>query len=101
MARPDPRAATGGMSDVVASNPNPDRPPEATPVVHPAAEGRLGSLAADWLPIALLIGDAIIAALSVPAVSWQTYHYALQSLPFGPSVAAIHTDSVDYVHRLR
>ena len=100
MARPDPRAATGGMSDVVASNPNPDRPPEATPVVQPAAEGRLGSLPADWLPIALLIGDAIIAALSVPAGYWIKYGYAIQSLPFGPYAAAIPVAIVIYLFAL-
>ena len=88
------------MSDVVASNPNPDRPPEATPVVQPAAEGRLGSLPADWLPIALLIGDAIIAALSVPAGYWIKYGYAIQSLPFGPYAAAIPVAIVIYLFAL-
>ena len=52
-------------------------------------EGRLGSLPADWLPVALLAGDAVIAAISVPAGYWIKYGNATQSLPFLPYAAAI------------
>jgi exopolysaccharide biosynthesis polyprenyl glycosylphosphotransferase len=52
-------------------------------------ERRLAGLPADWLPIALVAGDAIIAAVSVPAGYWIKYYHATQSLPFGPYLAAI------------
>ena len=63
------------------------KPP--SPAVAPAVEGRLGSLPADWLPVALLAGDAVIAAISVPAGYWIKYGNATQSLPFLPYAAAI------------
>jgi Undecaprenyl-phosphate glucose phosphotransferase len=47
------------------------------------------ALPADWLPIALVVGDAILAALSVPFAYWIRYGKADQALPFGPYVAAI------------
>ncbi len=50
---------------------------------------RLGFLPADWLPVALVIGDAGIAAISVPAGYWIKYYKASQVLPFGPYLAAI------------
>ena len=67
------------------------------PAVLPAAEGGLGSLPADWLPIALLFGDAIIAALSVPAGYWIKYGNANQSLPFEPYAYAIPVVVVTYL----
>src|SRR5919108_6644547 len=81
MAQPETPAPVG------RSSPPADEP--ETPAVTPAAEGRLGSLPADWLPVALLIGDAIIAAASVPAGYWIKYGYADQSLPFAPYAAAM------------
>lgn len=65
----------------------PAEPLEAA--VEPAAEGRLESLPTDWLPLALLAGDAVIAAISVPAGWWLKYGYAAQSLPFAPYAFAI------------
>ena len=56
---------------------------------HVRAESRLSSLRVDWLPIALVIGDAVIAAISVPGGYWIKYGYASQSLPFQPYLAAI------------
>lgn len=47
------------------------------------------ALPADWLPVALLVGDAIIAAASVPFAYWVRYKGASQVLPFGPYLAAI------------
>ena len=67
------------------------------PAVLPAAEGGLGSLPADWLPIALLFGDAIIAALSVPAGYWIKYGNANQSLPLEPYAYAIPVVVVTYL----
>lgn len=63
-------------------------------LTQPAADlashdSRLLFLPADWLPVALVIGDAIIAAISVPAGYWIKYGSAAQSLPFGPYLAAI------------
>jgi exopolysaccharide biosynthesis polyprenyl glycosylphosphotransferase len=43
----------------------------------------------DWLPRALIIGDALISTVSVPAAYWFRYHDATQSLPFRPYLAAI------------
>jgi len=55
----------------------------------PAPSGRLGFLSADWLPAALVVGDALIAAASVPAGYWIKYGNASQALPLGPYLAAI------------
>ena len=50
---------------------------------------RLVFLPPDWLPVALIVGDAFIAAISVPAGYWIKYANAPQALPFGPYLAAI------------
>ena len=63
-------------------------------------ERRLALLPADWLPIALLAGDAVIAAVSVPAGYWIKYYNAVQSLPFGPYLAAIPAVVVIYIFSL-
>jgi Undecaprenyl-phosphate glucose phosphotransferase len=47
------------------------------------------ALPADWLPIAFVVGDAIIAAASVPFAYWIRYGRADQALPFGPYLVAI------------
>jgi exopolysaccharide biosynthesis polyprenyl glycosylphosphotransferase len=62
---------------------------EARPAVVAATSGRLGFLSTDWLPAALVVGDALIAAVSVPAGYWIKYGNANQTLPFGPYLAAI------------
>jgi len=46
-------------------------------------------LPADWLPVALIAGDVVIAAISVPAGYWIKYYKATQSLPIGPYLVAI------------
>jgi exopolysaccharide biosynthesis polyprenyl glycosylphosphotransferase len=52
-------------------------------------------LSPDWLPIALLIGDSIIAGGSVLVAYWYRYHLDRinptggQELPFGPYLAAV------------
>ena len=61
-------------------------------IPHAAGDKRQAGgmvLPADWLPIALLAGDAVIAALSVPFGYWVRYVNAGQSLAFGPYVAAM------------
>ena len=57
-------------------------------------------LAPDWLPKALVAGDAIIAAISVPFAYWIRYSKADQSLPFGPYLAAIPVVVVLYMFSL-
>jgi Undecaprenyl-phosphate glucose phosphotransferase len=57
-------------------------------------------LAPDWLPKALVAGDAAIAALSVPFAYWIRYGKADQSLPFGPYLAAIPVVVVLYMFSL-
>jgi exopolysaccharide biosynthesis polyprenyl glycosylphosphotransferase len=47
------------------------------------------SLPADWLPMALLAGDGVIAAASLPFGYWLRYLNVHQALPFGPYIAAI------------
>src|SRR5260370_23139120 len=65
-----------------------------------APEGRLVFLSPDWLPVALLVGDAVIAAASVPAGYWIKYANATQALPFGPYLAAIPIVVVLYLFSL-
>jgi exopolysaccharide biosynthesis polyprenyl glycosylphosphotransferase len=65
-----------------------------------APEGRLVFLSPDWLPVALLVGDALIAAASVPAGYWIKYANATQALPFGPYLAAIPIVVVLYLFSL-
>lgn len=60
-----------------------------TTPTSPTPNGRLGFLSADWLPAALVVGDALIAAASVPAGYWIKYGTASQVLPLGPYLAAI------------
>src|ERR1700704_3421490 len=50
---------------------------------------RLVFLPPDWLPLALIVGDAFIAAISVPAGYWVDYANAPHALRFGPYLAAI------------
>ena len=51
--------------------------------------GRFAHLTPDWLPVALMVGDSVIAAVSVVAGYWLRYGNADQTLPFGPYLAAI------------
>jgi exopolysaccharide biosynthesis polyprenyl glycosylphosphotransferase len=54
-----------------------------------SGQSRLLFLPPDWLPVALVIADTIIAAISVPAGYWIKYQNAIQALPFRPYLAAI------------
>src|SRR6202035_2347583 len=78
--------SAGGIDNLerAASGPRPFVPP---PISRPS--GRLVFLTPDWLPLALVVGDAVIAAASVPAGYWIKYGNANQTLPFGPYLAAI------------
>ena len=53
-----------------------------------ARQGALDNLPTDWLPWALLVGDTVIAAISVPFAYWVRFGNADQTLPFGPYLAA-------------
>ena len=68
-----------------------------------APAGRLGFLSPDWLPKALIAGDAAIAGASVFLAYW--YHHNIDpirpvnagELPVGPYLAAIPVVMVTYV----
>jgi exopolysaccharide biosynthesis polyprenyl glycosylphosphotransferase len=94
------RRPTKGAMAPYDSSPNPDRIEELESpasglrptVVNPTTSpprARLLFLTPDWLPLALVVGDAAIAAASVPAGYWLKYGNASQTLPFGPYLAAI------------
>jgi exopolysaccharide biosynthesis polyprenyl glycosylphosphotransferase len=76
---PEPEAPAGGS------------PPRDSPVaaVPPAVEGRLRTLPIDWLPVALLVGDSAISAISVLVGYWLRFGAASQALPFTPYLIAI------------
>jgi exopolysaccharide biosynthesis polyprenyl glycosylphosphotransferase len=82
----------------VRSAPAGPAPPE--PNGHSAIRRRLPLLPADWLPIALVVGDAVIAAVSVPAGYWVRYYNADQVLPYGPYLAATPVVVVIYLFAL-
>jgi Undecaprenyl-phosphate glucose phosphotransferase len=87
MARsvPESPAPEGGSSEVT-------KPPA---LAEPAriAEQEAGHprpvLPPDWLPVALVLGDAVIAGVSVPVAYWIRYGNADQALPLAPYLAAI------------
>ena len=64
------------------------------------AESRLLFLPPDWLPVALVLGDAIIAGITVPVAYWIRFGNASQALPFGPYLAAIPAVITLYVSAL-
>ena len=78
--------SVGGSSEVTQSSPSP-RPSRV--VKEEVGERRFAVLPPDWLPLALVIGDAVIAAACVPFAYWIRYAQADQSLPLGPYLAAI------------
>ncbi|GAC1480764.1 MAG: undecaprenyl-phosphate glucose phosphotransferase [Candidatus Dormibacteria bacterium] len=96
MARRVPDAP-GGSHEV---NEQPAPPEHGNAAVATAPPEGRRALPADWLPIALVIGDAIIAAVSVPTAYWIRYGAADQQLPFGPYLAAIPVVVVIYLFAL-
>jgi exopolysaccharide biosynthesis polyprenyl glycosylphosphotransferase len=88
-------ARRGAVVHPAPAYPTPPNPASQTPV-----ESRLALLPPDWLPVALIVGDSIIAAISVPAGYWIHFYRALQLLPFGPYVAAIPVVIVLYLFAL-
>lgn len=84
---PDESSQSAGGIDNMERAASGPRPFVAPPTSRPS--GRLVFLTPDWLPLALVVGDAVIAAASVPAGYWIKYGNANQTLPFGPYLAAI------------
>jgi exopolysaccharide biosynthesis polyprenyl glycosylphosphotransferase len=90
------RAREGHQPVGVADNGEPlttdDNAMPAESAVRPAARSVLSP---DWLPVALFIGDSIIAGLSVLAAYWYRFHLDRinptngQELAFGPYLAAV------------
>ena len=86
------RMARTGPAPAAAEG-QPDPVPPVTKLAK--GSGRLVLLPADWLPVALLVGDAVIVVFSIVAGYW--YYHSLDplrradglALPFGPYVAAI------------
>jgi len=73
-----------------------DDVPQPDPAAAPAARksSRLVTLGPDWLPLALLVGDAVIVVASIVAAylfhrTVDPFHTEGRLLPFGPYIAAI------------
>jgi exopolysaccharide biosynthesis polyprenyl glycosylphosphotransferase len=83
--------ARSGLSGS-AANAEPD--PKAIVSVVARPTSRLAALPPDWLPLALLLGDAVIVAASILVAYW--FHHTIDPihtegrfLPFGPYIPAI------------
>ena len=61
----------------------------ATETAEPATASRLVFLTPDWLPLALIGGDAMIVAASILASYWLYVRERGQALPLGPYLAAV------------
>ncbi len=81
--------------DDVAAEPSAPAPGGSTPIRLPVPTGRLAILPPDWLPIALIAGDAALVAVSLLLGYW--YRHNLDpirqqggvALAFGPYLVAI------------
>ena len=69
----------------------------ATAASQEAGKRQARAVPADWLPLALVIGDSIIAAISVPLAYWIRFGRASQVLPIEPYLAAIPVVVVIYL----
>src|SRR5450759_4868134 len=87
MARRVREAQTSGRPPKVREAPSSPDPPGAP--VPSVEQSRLIFLPPDWLPLALVGGDAVIAAVSVVAGYWIKYSNATQALPIRPYLVAI------------
>jgi exopolysaccharide biosynthesis polyprenyl glycosylphosphotransferase len=98
------------LSAMARRSPGTQVPPGRVEEVHGRQEPIPGSplgtadtprlLHPDWLPRALMVGDAVICAVSVLAAYWVRYGNASQTLPFGPYLAAIPVVVVLYIFAL-
>jgi len=88
MAQPEERSSP-------PRSPAHDQPTPPAPIALPVPTGRLAILPPDWLPIALIAGDAVIVAVSLLLGYW--YRHNLDpirqqggaALAFGPYLVAI------------
>ena len=87
MARrlPDAPAGSEGPEPAAKAASNPEIAAPSGPVASPMPR----ELPTDWLPIALVAGDAVIAGASVLVGYWLRYGKADQALPIKPYMAAI------------
>lgn len=69
-------------------------------LTHSASSGRPKHLPPGWLPVALVLGDAVIAAISFPVGYWITYEKAQQFRLPSQDVAAIPAVVVVYLFAL-
>src|SRR6202521_4306264 len=91
--------STGTIRAPIGPGPSAGKPiPQPAP--NPIATKARLALPPDWLPLALLVGDALIAAISVPFAYWIRYGKADQALPIGPYLAAIPVVVVVYLFSL-
>ena len=100
MARRSKGAMTSHTSDPGVPEVDDSRIADAKPLAdasNAVSRSRLVFLPPDWLPFALVVGDAAIAAVSVPIAYWLRYGNAGQALPFGPYLAAIPVVAVLYL----
>lgn len=96
--RDGPPNSARQTSQFVKSKERPAAAPSiALPFGTPAEASPRVALPPDWLPKALIAGDAIIAAGSVPFAYWIRYGKASQALPFEPYLAAIPVVAALYV----
>ena len=91
--------ARSGLSGP-AANAEPDPKPMVSVVARPSS--RLAALPPDWLPLALLLGDAVIVIASILGAYWfhrsiDPIHTEGRLLPFGPYVPAIPVVAVLYL----
>ena len=95
------------MASSAPSGPAASSEPEPKPAVSVVARptGRLAALPPDWLPLALLAGDALIVALSILAAYWfhrtvDPIHTEGRYLPIGPYLPAIPVVAFTYLFAL-
>jgi len=91
--------STGTGGALRSPNPSAGKPTQLPTSDHIESKPRF-VLPPDWLPLALLVGDAVIAAISVPFAYWIRYGKADQALPIGPYLAAIPVVAVVYLFSL-
>src|SRR5258708_33077627 len=91
--------STGTNGALNSPNSSAGKPTQVPAPDHIESKPRL-VLPPDWLPLALLGGDALIAAISVPFAYWIRYGKADQALPIGPYLAAIPVVVVVYLFSL-
>jgi Undecaprenyl-phosphate glucose phosphotransferase len=86
---PAPSGDSSGLNQALAQQ-------ASAPSLH-VGNRQARAVPADWLPLALMIGDSIIAAISVPLAYWVRFGHASQVLPIEPYLVAIPVVVVIYL----